>query len=83
MTALGDLQNGALSDEGAFDAINHRLESEVAPQGVAALIAQLADRPGHLFVGVRGDILHQQICQAGVPLEDGEHLLGAVAEGAP
>ena len=62
----------------AFDAVDHRLECDIAREGVAALVVKLADGRAHLVVGVRGDILHQEIHQAGIPLEDGQNLQRAV-----
>jgi len=39
-------------DGRAFDAVNHRLECDIAREGVAALVVKLAHRRAHLVVGV-------------------------------
>jgi hypothetical protein len=39
---------------------------------------QIADRRTHLIVGVRGDVFHQKVDEAGVALEDPENLERAI-----
>ncbi len=64
--------------EGAFHAIDHRLQGDVAGDGIAALVVQFAHGRADLVVGVAGDVFHQEVHQARIALQDAEHLQGAV-----
>src|ERR1700682_6445116 len=60
--------------EGAFHAVNHRNQPEVARKRIAALVVEVAHRRADLVVLEGGDVLHQKIQQPGVALEDSQHL---------
>ena len=51
---------------------------DVAGERVAGLVVQAADGGADLVVGVGGDVLHEEVDEAGVALQDGEDLQGAV-----
>ena len=53
-------------------------ERDVARERIAALIVQFAHGRADLVVGIGGDILHQEIHQARIALQDAENLQGAV-----
>ena len=76
LTTFGSLR-GRLR-EGAFDAVDHRLERDIAGHGIAALVVQFADGGADLVVGIAGDVFHQEVDQAGIALQDAEKLQGAV-----
>ena len=76
LTTIG--VGGRRFGEGAFDAIDHGLERDVAGEGIAALVVQLADGGADLVVGVGGDVFHEEVHQAGIALQDSEDLQGAV-----
>ena len=76
LTTLGSA--GGRLGEGAFHAVDHRLQGDVAGDGIAALVVQFADGGADLVVGVGGDVFHQEVHQARIALQDAEHLQGAV-----
>ena len=53
-------------------------ERDVARDSVAALVVQFADGGADLVVGVAGDVLHQEVDQPRIALQDAEKLQGAV-----
>src|ERR1039457_3037619 len=62
----------------ALHAVDDRGQRDVAGDGIAALIVKLAHRGADLVVGVGGDVLHQEVDQAGVTLQNAQNLERAV-----
>ena len=69
--------------EGAFHAVDDGRERDVAAERVAALVVEFADGGADLIVGVGGDVLHQEVDEARVALQDAEDLQRAVGRGRP
>ena len=63
---------------GAFDAVDDRLELEIAFERLFGLRLDIAHGGSDLFVRVGGDVLHQEIHQAGVALQQRENLHSAI-----
>jgi putative phosphoribosyl transferase len=64
--------------ERALHAVNHGGEPQITPERFAALIVQIAHGRAHLVVRIGGNIFHQEIDEARVPLQDPQNLQGAV-----
>ena len=74
--------DGSEPGERALDPVDNRREVDVAGERFAALVMQAADCGADLVVGVCRDILHQEIDEPGIALEDGQDLQCAVGRGS-
>src|SRR2546423_11849304 len=64
--------------EGAFNAVDDGREGNIADEGIVRGGLHGADGGADLLVVVGGDVLHQEVDDAGVALQDAEDLQGPV-----
>ena len=67
----------------SFHAVDHRGQAQITIQRIAALIVQVPNGGADLIVRISGDVLHQEIDQAGVALQDAKNLQRSVGGAVP
>src|SRR5947209_17065417 len=63
----------------AFDTINHRSKGYVAGKARSAIAVQAAYGSPDLIVFKRSDVLHEEVNEPGIPLQNAKYLQSAVA----